>query len=412
VHRRENLVDGDFAVVIRIARFAIKAMQEIGVPHANLRVDPATALISNNGRGQAMIRTVEWRNGAVVMIDQQLLPTQEVYRVYRDYREVARAIKDMVIRGAPAIGVAAALGIALGVQHARGNPTRGFEHICETFAATRPTAVNLFWAIDRMRRAFAGLRHTTPAEIRSGMLQEALAIHREDIAANRALGKHGATLIPAGAHILTHCNAGALATAGYGTALGVIRAAHEAGKNISVLATETRPFLQGARLTAWELKKDRIPTTLITDGMAGHFMRTGEIACVVVGADRVAANGDVANKIGTYTHAVVAKRHGIPFFVAAPISTVDLACRDGTAIPIESRDTREVTHIGERQIAPSGITVANPAFDVTPHQLITAIITERGIARPPFRSSLRRLVLGRSSAPRRPREKLSVRRKT
>ncbi len=348
-----------------------------------------------------MIRTVEWRNGTVVMIDQRLLPTQEVYRVYRDYREVARAIKDMVIRGAPAIGVAAALGIAMGVQRTRTNPGRSFEHMCKTFAATRPTAVNLFWAIERMRRAFAGLRHASPAEIRKGMLQEALAIHREDIAANRALGKHGATLIPAGAHIMTHCNAGALATAGYGTALGVIRAAHEAGKQISVLATETRPFLQGARLTAWELKKEHIPATLITDGMAGHFMRAGAISCIVVGADRIAANGDTANKIGTYTHAVVAKRHGIPFFVAAPISTVDLACRDGAAIPIETRDPREVTHIGERQIAPSGITVANPAFDVTPHELITAIITERGIARPPYRASLRRLVVGTSRAPRR-----------
>ncbi len=348
-----------------------------------------------------MIRTVEWHNGTVVMIDQRLLPAQEVYRVYRDYREVARGIKDMVIRGAPAIGVAAALGIALGVHRARGNPARSFEHICKTFAATRPTAVNLFWAIERMRRRFAQLQHGDPADIRSGLLKEALAIHREDIAANRALGKHGASLIPAGAHILTHCNAGALATAGYGTALGVIRAAKEAGKQISVLATETRPFLQGARLTAWELKKEHIPATLITDSMAGQFMRVGNISCVVVGADRIAANGDVANKIGTYTHAVLAKRHGIPFFVAAPISTVDLACPRGEVIPIENRDAREITHIGERQIAPSGIEVSNPAFDVTPHQLGTAIITERGIARPPFRSSLRRLVVGTRREPRR-----------
>jgi methylthioribose-1-phosphate isomerase len=341
-----------------------------------------------------MIRTVEWRNGAVVMIDQRRLPTREIYRVYRDYREVARAITDMVVRGAPAIGVAAALGIALGVQRARGNPARSFERICETFAATRPTAVNLFWAIDRMRRRFAQLQPGDPAAIRSGLLQEALAIRREDIAANRALGKHGAGLIPAGAQILTHCNAGALATAGYGTALGVIRAAQEAGKGISVVATETRPFLQGARLTAWELKKEHIPATLITDSMAGHFMHLGTISCAVVGADRIAANGDVANKIGTYTHAVLAKRHGIPFYVAAPISTIDLACPDGDAIPIENRDAREVTHIGGRQMAPSGIRVANPAFDVTPHQLIRAIITERGVARPPFRTSLRRLVLG------------------
>jgi methylthioribose-1-phosphate isomerase len=348
-----------------------------------------------------MIRTVEWRNGTVVMIDQRLLPTQEVYRVYRDYREVACAIKDMVIRGAPAIGVAAALGIALGVQRARGNPARSFERICETFAVTRPTAVNLFWAIERMRRTFDELRNGDAGAIRSGLLKEALAIHREDIAANRALGKFGAGLIPAGALVLTHCNAGALATAGYGTALGVIRAAKEAGKRISVFATETRPFLQGARLTAWELKKEHIPVTLITDGMAGHFMRVGNIACVIVGADRIAANGDVANKIGTYTHAVLAKRHGIPFFVAAPISTVDLACPNGEAIPIENRNPREVTHIGERQIAPSGIAIANPAFDVTPHQLISAIITERGIARAPFRASLRRLVLEPRCAPRR-----------
>jgi methylthioribose-1-phosphate isomerase len=360
-----------------------------------------------------MIRTVEWRNGTVVMIDQRLLPTQEVYRVYRDYREVARAIKDMVIRGAPAIGVAAALGIALGVQRARGNPARSFERICVTFAATRPTAVNLFWAIERMRRRFAELRNGDAGAIRSGLLKEALAIHREDIAANRVLGKHGASLIPVGAQVLTHCNAGALATAGYGTALGVIRAAKEAGKQISVFATETRPFLQGARLTAWELKKERIPVTLITDSMAGHFMRVGNISCVVVGADRIAANGDVANKIGTYTHAVLAKRHGIPFYVAAPISTVDLACPNGEGIPIENRNPREVTHIGERQIAPTGIRVANPAFDVTPHQLITAIITERGIARAPFRASLRRLVQATRREPRRRKvENENVRRKT
>jgi methylthioribose-1-phosphate isomerase len=299
-----------------------------------------------------MVRTVEWRNGTVVMIDQRLLPTQEVYRVYRDYREVARAIRDMVVRGAPAIGVAAALGIALGMRHARGKPAAAFERICTTLAATRP------------------------------------------IAANRALGRHGAALIPPRAQVLTHCNAGALATAGYGTALGVIRAAQEAGKQLSVLATETRPFLQGARLTAWELKKDHIPATLITDSMAGCFMRAGDVSCVVVGADRIAANGDVANKIGTYSLAVLAKRHGIPFFVAAPTSTIDLACPSGAKIPIENRDPREVTHIGDRQIAPSGVRVSNPAFDVTPRTLISAIITERGVARPPYATSLRRLVRG------------------
>ncbi|MBP1684982.1 MAG: methylthioribose-1-phosphate isomerase [Deltaproteobacteria bacterium] len=348
-----------------------------------------------------MVRTIEWRNETVVMIDQRLLPGQEVYRVCHDYREVARAIKDMVIRGAPAIGVAAAFGIALGMRQTRRDVPRRFERVCKTFAATRPTAVNLFWAIDRMRRTFTRVRAHGVDEIREALLREARAIHDEDIAANRALGQHGAALVPRGAQVLTHCNAGALATAGYGTALGVIRAAHAAGKHISVMATETRPFLQGARLTAWELKADRIPVTLITDGMAGHFMRAGKIACVIVGADRVAANGDVANKIGTYGLAALAHRHRIPFFVAAPTSTVDLACADGDHIPIEDRDPREVTHIGDRQIAPAGIAVANPAFDVTPHQLISAIVTERGVASAPYKGSLRRLVRGQRREPRR-----------
>ncbi|MFN8624849.1 MAG: S-methyl-5-thioribose-1-phosphate isomerase [Candidatus Binatia bacterium] len=339
-----------------------------------------------------MVRTIEWRNGTVVMIDQRLLPGQEVYRVCRDYREVARAIKDMVIRGAPAIGVAAAFGIALGMRQTRRDVARGFERICETFAATRPTAVNLFWAIDRMRHAFDRVRAQSADEIRAALLREARSIHSEDIAANRALGRYGAALVPRGAQVLTHCNAGALATAGYGTALGVVRAAQEAGKHISVMATETRPFLQGARLTAWELRADRIPVTLITDGMAGHFMRAGKIACVIVGADRVAANGDVANKIGTYGLAALARRHRIPFLVAAPTSTIDLACADGDRIPIEDRDPREVTHIGDRRIAPSGIVVANPAFDVTPCQLVSAIITERGVASAPYKGSLRRLL--------------------
>ena len=338
-----------------------------------------------------MIRTIEWKDGAVVMLDQRLLPTQEKYLVCRDYRAVARAIREMVIRGAPAIGVAAAMGIALGMQKARGDLQQSFATISTTLAATRPTAVNLFWAIERMRRALAALDGEPATVVRRALLEEALRIHAEDIAANRAMGAFGGELIPTGATVMTHCNAGALATAGYGTALGVIRAAHDAGKGIRVIANETRPFLQGARLTAWELAKERIPVTLITDNMAGYFFSRGEITCVVVGADRIAANGDVANKIGTYTVAALARRHGVPFYVAAPVSTVDLACANGAAIPIESRPAREVTHIGGRQMAPRGITVANPAFDVTPHALVTAIVTDRGIARAPYGRSLRKL---------------------
>jgi methylthioribose-1-phosphate isomerase len=340
-----------------------------------------------------MIRPVEWRNGAVVLLDQRLLPLQEVYRVYRDHRDVARAIKEMVVRGAPAIGVAAAMGIALGMaQGGDGDANPTFDRICRRFAATRPTAVNLFWAIDRMRRAFARTRGRSAEVMREMLRQEAIAIYHEDIASNRALGKYGAALLKPRTTVLTHCNAGALATAGYGTALGVIRAAHDAGKQISVIATETRPFLQGARLTVWELKKDRIPATLITDGMVGHFMKRGMIGAVIVGADRTAADGDVANKIGTYTIAVLAARHRIPFYVAAPTSTIDLACPSGDAIPIEERSAHEVTHLCERQIAPSGAKVLNPAFDVTPHALVTAIVTERGVVRPPYRKSLARLL--------------------
>jgi methylthioribose-1-phosphate isomerase len=342
-----------------------------------------------------MIRPVEWRNGAVVLLDQRLLPLQEVYRVYRDHREVARAIKEMVVRGAPAIGVAAAMGVALGMaQTSDGDLARAFDRICRRFAATRPTAINLFWAIDRMRRTFARVRGRSPEVVREILRQEALAIYHEDIASNRALGAHGATLLRSRTTVLTHCNAGALATAGYGTALGVIRAAHEARKAVSVIATETRPFLQGARLTAWELKKERIPVTVITDNMVGHLMQRGAIGAVIVGADRTAANGDVANKIGTYTVAVLAARHRVPFYVAAPISTIDLACPHGDAIPIEERSAREVTHLVDKQITPTGVKVMNPAFDVTPHALITAIITERGVARPPFAKTLARLAGG------------------
>ncbi|MDX2168794.1 MAG: S-methyl-5-thioribose-1-phosphate isomerase [Deltaproteobacteria bacterium] len=342
-----------------------------------------------------MIRPVEWRNGAVVLLDQRLLPLQEVYRVYRDHRDVARAIKDMVVRGAPAIGVAAAMGIALGMAQASdSDQARAFDRIARRFAATRPTAVNLFWAIERMRRALARARGRSPEVVREILRQEAVAIYHEDIASNRALGAHGAGLLKPRTTVLTHCNAGALATAGYGTALGVIRAAQEAGKQIAVIAAETRPFLQGARLTAWELKKDRVPVTLITDNMVGHVMKRGTVGAVIVGADRVAANGDVANKIGTYGVAVIAARHRIPFYVAAPTSTVDLACADGDAIPIEERAVREVTHLGDAQIAPSGIKVMNPAFDVTPHTLVTAIITERGVARAPYTRSLARMLGG------------------
>ena len=344
------------------------------------------------------VRTVEWNNGRVVMIDQRLLPAREVYRVYSTYPEVARAIKEMVIRGAPAIGVAAAMGIALGVRSLRREELRReFDRICRTFAATRPTAVNLFWAIERMRRVYAENQNRDVETLRLVLEREARAIHEEDVAANRSLGAHGAALIEDGTSVLTHCNAGALATAGYGTALGVIRAAIEAGKRISVYCTETRPFLQGARLTAWELKKDHIPVTLLTDSMVGHFMKAGAIDCVVVGTDRTAANGDVANKIGTYTVAVLAHRHGIPFYVAAPTSSIDLGCPRGSKIPIEERDSREVTHIFDRQIAPSGIKIANPAFDVTPHDLVTAIVTERGIARPPYWRTLPRVVKGEAT---------------
>jgi len=330
-----------------------------------------------------------------------LLPSQEVYRVYRDHREVARAIKDMVVRGAPAIGVTAAMGIALGVQTAKPRDLkRSFERLCRRFAATRPTAVNLFWAIDRMQRVFAEVRDRNLEVVREVLLQEALAIHDEDIANNRALGMHGAPLLPNKGNVLTHCNAGALATAGYGTALGVVRAAREAGKRIAVIADETRPFLQGARLTAWELKKDKIPVTVITDNMSGHMFKCGAIDAVVVGADRIAANGDTANKIGTYTVAVLAARHRVPFYVAAPVSTVDPNSASGDEIPIEQRPLREVTHILDDPITPRGVKVANPAFDVTPNALITAIITDRGIAKRPYKRSLAKLL---NTAPNEPK---------
>lgn len=333
-----------------------------------------------------MVETIVWTNDGVVMIDQRVLPREETYITARNYLEMADAIKTMVIRGAPAIGVAAAMGVALGVQEGA-----DFETVCSTLAATRPTAVNLFWGIERMRRLKAALGDISREDLVKQMIAEAQTTREEDIAICKAIGKHGADLVPDGKTVLTHCNAGALATAGYGTALGVIRGAVEAGKKIDVFADETRPFLQGARLTAWELQQDGIPTTLITDNMAGHFLKSGRIGCVVVGADRIAANGDVANKIGTYGVAVLAKENGVPFYVAAPVSTFDLTIPDGSHIPIEERNEREVTHVFSEHIAPKGIRVENPAFDVTPNKYVTAIICEKGVARAPYTESLKAL---------------------
>jgi len=343
----------------------------------------------------AAISTVHWEDGAVVMIDQRLLPDQEVYLRCADHHEVARAIREMAIRGAPAIGVAAALGVALSASRAPADAAglrSGVEAACQELAATRPTAVNLFWAIERMRRRFAELESAGPSAVREGLLEEALRIHAEDVAACRRMGELGAALLPERARVLTHCNAGALATAGYGTALGVIRSAARSGRIEAVFADETRPYLQGARLTAWELMKEGIPTTLITDNMAGHLMASGQVNAVVVGADRIARNGDVANKIGTYSVAVLARENDIPFYVAAPVSTIDLATASGEQIPIEERAPEEVTHHGGRRLAPLGVGVRNPAFDVTPSRYVTAIVCERGVARPPYEESLAALV--------------------
>src|SRR5688500_11466953 len=345
-----------------------------------------------------MLPTIEWNAEGVVMIDQRKLPAAEVYVTCRTAPEVARAIKTMVIRGAPAIGVAAAMGVALGMRKSKATGTKQFvtefQKTCDLLAATRPTAVNLFWAIDRMKRTFAAAAQAgcSVDEIRERLDEEARAIHDEDVASCRSMGAHGASLVPQTANILTHCNAGALATAGYGTALGVIRAAVAQGKQVAVLADETRPFLQGARLTAWELVKDGIDTTVITDSMSASMMRLGHVDLVVVGADRIAANGDVANKVGTYGVAVLAKEHGIPFYVAAPISTVDLNTPDGSGIPIEERNDREVTHVGSARLTPEGAKIRNPAFDVTPAKYVTAIITERGVARAPYDETLAQLV--------------------
>jgi methylthioribose-1-phosphate isomerase len=342
-----------------------------------------------------MIKTIEWTDAGVVMLDQRLLPTREIYNTYTDYRGIAEAIRSMVIRGAPAIGVAAAMGVALGIQNAEASSIEELDaelqRVCETMAQTRPTAVNLFWALERMKSVYQRARPRGMKSIREELIHESRAMHREDIRANMEMGKFGQELIPAQASVLTHCNAGALATAGYGTALGVIRAAVAAGKSIRVFADETRPFLQGARLTAWELEKDKIPVTVITDNMAGHFLQKGKIDCVIVGADRIAANGDVANKIGTYSVAVLAHENGVPFLVAAPISTLDLSIPDGAHIPIEERDPDEVRKIQGIQVTPVRAMVANPAFDVTPSRYVGAIITDRGVARPPFTESLKRL---------------------
>jgi methylthioribose-1-phosphate isomerase len=340
---------------------------------------------------------VKWTDEGVAMLDQRLLPTEEKWLMLKTYNEVAAGIKDMVVRGAPAIGISAAYGIALGAKQFVGTNVddleEEIEYISDVLAATRPTAVNLFWAIERMKRTFqtAKTEGKSVGEIKQILLDDSKAIQEEDIESQRLIAKFGGELIEDNSTVLTHCNAGALATGGvWGTALGVIRGAVDAGKHISVIADETRPYLQGARLTAWELMKDDIPVTLITDNMSGHVMKKGRVQAVVVGSDRIAANGDVANKIGTYMVAVLASRHGIPFYVAAPLSTVDLNCPTGDEIPIEERDIREVTHVKNIQLAPDHTTVSNYGFDVTPNDLVTAIITEKGVARAPYTESLKK----------------------
>jgi methylthioribose-1-phosphate isomerase len=345
-----------------------------------------------------MIPTLAWTPEGVRFIDQTKLPLEESYVLATSYEQVAEVIVTMVVRGAPAIGVSAAYGIALGAQQTKATTVAEFapefERICARLAGTRPTAVNLFWAIDRMKRLFSGFAAATPiAEVKERILAEAHAMYDEDIAACKAMGAFGGALLPDEGGVLTHCNAGALATCGYGTALGVIRAAVEQGKNIHVYADETRPFLQGARLTAWELMADGIPTTVICDNMAASLMRAGKIQAVVVGADRIAANGDFANKIGTYNVAILAREHGIPFYCAAPWSTIDLATKTGDAIPIEERSAVEVTHHGGKQLTPHGVGICNPAFDVTPAKYVTAIFTERGVLRAPYTESLREMEL-------------------
>jgi methylthioribose-1-phosphate isomerase len=339
---------------------------------------------------------IEWTDGGVVMLDQRRLPAEEITYTYTDYREVAKAIREMVIRGAPAIGVAAAMGAALGVLHSPAKSADAlraeFTEICDTLAKTRPTAVDLFWAIERMKQRFVELTAETSdlAKIKRGMVEEAKQVHEEKRSTDEAIGKFGAELMPREGQVMTQCNAGALATGGIGTALGVIRVAFAQGRKLHVLVPETRPYLQGARLTAWELHKGGIPLTLITDNMVGHFLKSGKVGAVVTGADRIAANGDTANKIGTYQIAVLAKENKVPFYIAAPISTFDLAIPDGEHIPIEERSAAEVTHLNGVRIAPD-VPAANPAFDVTPARYIAAIFTERGVARRPYTESLRAL---------------------
>jgi methylthioribose-1-phosphate isomerase len=345
---------------------------------------------------------IEWTNSGVVMLDQRRLPAEEIHYTYVDYREVAKAIHEMVIRGAPAIGVAAAMGVALGVQKSKAETVEAlkpeFVEICGTLAKTRPTAVDLFWALERMKVRFAELTESTSdlEKIREAMVAEARLVHQEKKATDEAIGAFGAEYMPRDGQVMTQCNAGALATGGIGTALGVIRVAYQQGRKLHVLVPETRPYLQGARLTAWELHRGGIPLTLITDNMVGHFLKTGKVGAIVTGADRIAANGDTANKIGTYQIAVLAKENNVPFYIAAPISTFDLAIPDGTYIPIEERTAAEVTHIQGVQIAPANVHAAHPAFDVTPNRYITAIFTERGVAKAPFTESLKNLSLVRA----------------
>ncbi|MDY6952262.1 MAG: S-methyl-5-thioribose-1-phosphate isomerase [Thermodesulfobacteriota bacterium] len=339
-----------------------------------------------------MVETIVWKDNAVVMIDQRKLPNQEKYVVCKTHRSVIGAIKDLVIRGAPAIGVAAAMGVALGAAKIRASQIglfrAKFDAICREMVAARPTAANLAWAVERMRQVAGKASNKSVEQVKRSLVKEAKQMLAEDIAINQAMGRHGQRLLKDGDCVLTHCNAGALATGGYGTALGVVRAAVAAGKQIKVVADETRPFLQGARLTAWEMKEEGIPVTVITDNAAGYLMQQGRVDAVIVGADRIAANGDVANKIGTYTVAVLARTHKVPFYVAAPLSTIDVSTKTGKKIPIEQRDPKEVTHLLGKRIVPDGAGAAYPAFDVTPHRYVSAIITEKGVITPPFKAGI------------------------